>query len=269
MYLLQVILIRRTFVLALSSLVLLISGCSSSLEVALKGKDTPTTDDAIPFYLPRHDFIVSDLALDANGNEVPAGNRGIQISLVTRRDEERAFLVKNNVGLFTASDFSVTRDVNGRVTEVTGSGDDKSLDAVKALASFYVSADGFAAGLTPAVQGLIDERTKLKTAEGNLLNILENSTDAEEILHAQTALSGIQTRLGAIRGALAGAAGTQAFGTHQAKVMVCKDRQGVTDKVGELTNDIGTNAASELLGTYVFLVATEGDPANDSGCRLL
>lgn len=242
-----------------------IGGCQSTLVVKPLQSDNKESENSIPFYMPRHDFVVSKLLLDSKGNEVNENNVGYQVSLVTRRDNDRAFKVKNKTGLLAASEFSISRDVRGRLTTISGKSEDKTLETVEAMASVVITAAAFAAQGDPQKQKLIDEKTKLQGSIVNLLlklESLETTSPATEYKTIQEALALARSRLGEINGALKGAAGSKPFGTSIANVEVCQKAEGrtgqeQTQRIDQIASVIAADETKN--GIYVFLVDAEGE----------
>lgn len=230
------------------------AACESTLVVEPYEQGSAVGDASVPFYMARHDFIVADLALDAKGKEVKQARRGIQVSLVTRRDSERAFLVTNKTGLFSGSEFSISRDIRGRLTSISGKSEDKTLETVQALTSVVATAAAaaFISGDSSARQALIDEKTILENITlPFLFENLESAQTVKEIKEIQQALALARGRLAKIKTALHGAAGTKPFGLHAANVEVC---QSTSDRDTRIVKLEQTNEK----GVYVFLIPAEG-----------
>lgn len=119
----------------------LASGCSSLKVTRMPSKPTAEAD-GIPYYPPRQDFVITELGLDENGKPTP--NITLKVDLVTRPDTAHGYLIQNSPGPFTSTEFSVTRDAQGRLLAVSGKVEDKTLETVTALASLVVKAAAFA-----------------------------------------------------------------------------------------------------------------------------
>lgn len=252
---------QRVLRLLLVVLLFSVTACESTLVVEPYVDGSAADNASIPFYLPQHEFTVLELALDAKGNEVALERRGVQVSLVTRRDLDRAFLVRNETGVFSGSEFAISRDVGGRLTSISGKSDDKTLETVKAITSLVATAAAaaFISGDDYARGALIDERIVLVNVTlPLLLEKLEAAKAAKEIQEIQKAQALARARLVEIKKALAGAAGTKPFGVQQANVEVCTTIDERDKKIKEL---IQTNQD----GVYVFLVPVDKMP-EDKPC---
>jgi hypothetical protein len=139
---------KATSVMGLLALTL-VSGCSS-LEVARMPHDPKAAAEGVPYYPPRQDFVVTELGFDENGKPTP--NITLTVDLVTRPDLEHGYLIRNSPGPFTSTEFSVTRDAQGRLLAVSGKVEDKTLETVTALASLVVKAAAFAGAEEAAKQ---------------------------------------------------------------------------------------------------------------------
>ena len=236
----------------------ILAGCGGSLDVKPIGQLGADDSKSIPFYLPKHDFVVSDLRLDANGSEVSDDRKGLEVSLVTRRDLDRGFLVKNNAGIFSDSEFSISRDVRGRLTAVTGKSADKTLETVQALATFVGAAAGGLASGKLADQAQKDELVALKEAKKKLVTALEDAQTPQEIRTIQQAHALVVARIAKVSAAIKGAAGVKAFGFIKPVVEVCANDADRIERLSTLKN-------TKKEGVYVLLIAAEG-PKGSQKC---
>ena len=179
---------KTWFSLLIMATAVLLTSCESTLVVKrLKVTDKSSANRGVPFYLPRQDFVVTEFGLDKKNN--PVQDKPLQVSLITRPDPGRAFLVKNSPAIFSASEFSIMRDSHGRITSVSAVSDEKALETIQALASLVVEVAGVAALHVKTKEALQEELDLQKATEKNLIDQLKTAVDPAKVKEIQEALT--------------------------------------------------------------------------------
>jgi hypothetical protein len=179
--------------LVLAAVCLLVpAGCFSKLEVArLERCGRSGLRDGIPFYLPQQEFVVTELGLQESGALAPI--RPLEVSLVTRGDPERAFLLRNSPGLFSGSEFSLARDEQGVLAAVSATSDEKTVEHAEALASLVVGAAA-AAATAEERERLESELAVQRAAAARLIRELETA-EVDRVRLIQLALANTHKRV--------------------------------------------------------------------------
>jgi hypothetical protein len=139
---------KTHFRTSLSVAALLLSGCSTLKVTKLPANPNQLTAqekknlNGVPYYLPRQDFVVTELGYDENGK--PAANKVLKVDLVTRPDLAQGYTIVNSPGPFSTGEFEISRDVQGRLLTISAKSEDKTAETITALASFVIKAAAFA-----------------------------------------------------------------------------------------------------------------------------
>jgi len=110
----------------------MVTGCSS-LTVT-KYSENGSEQGGIPVYLPEQKFVITTLGKTNDGKE--ADIKPYQVTMVTDRDQGRKFMVSNHPGPFSNTSFSVTRDTDGTLLNLSGTSTGQGVETVQALAVF-------------------------------------------------------------------------------------------------------------------------------------
>lgn len=181
----------------LLGIVVVFAGCRSTLSVTPYDGST-YQDDGVPFYLTRQQILVTELGLAEDGSV--ATDKPVRVELVTLADMERKYLLRNRPAWLSTSEFSITRDHDGRLSSTMAKADEKTLETVQSLASLAVAVAGIAIAGDDDLAG---ERAKLTGAKARLLRVLESESDPSKLKEVSAALAALQTRIDALDAKLA------------------------------------------------------------------
>jgi hypothetical protein len=224
----QVWRMRRMVIKLTSGLVCLaFAGCTSTLVVT---SDTLSDASGLPFYLMEHYFVVTELGLAADGTRT--SNAALKVDLATRPNKMRGFRVRNAPAGFADSEFKITRDVQGGLVSLSGKTDDRTLEAIQALATTVRTAAMFASAETAK-----EEEENLARVEQELLKDLKKLTEelqassnaatraekVERIEKVEKALGVVRARIQEIRVARAPKPGVAKSDTKTPFVEVVED----------------------------------------------
>jgi hypothetical protein len=197
--------------------VLLLTGCHSSLKV-LPGSQT---EGGVPFFLAKQEFLITELGVAESG--LPATTKPLRITLVTRADSERMYLVNNAPALLSTSQFAIVRDEDGRLTSITGKAEEKVTETVKALAALAVKAVSIARIRETELQDELDAQFELRKKLIDELKKLANAKaiDQDAIQHVEENLTRVQERIDLLEARLAALAqGKASVGVNPSRTIV-------------------------------------------------